>query len=428
MWLNFSGNHISKSNTASLRARYYGEHFDLVSITAYRNMDNGSTLDADFTPARIVIGDHFIESDSITQELRLQSRDEASSLKWLVGIYYGNDAKEYDTGYKLDKVYAEMMGVPLYARDAHEARIDSEDMAVFGQGTLRFLDNRLGVTTGLRYEHSKRTLDHDHTFMGMPTVASINGLETTNAELLPKLALDYRISEDSMVYASVARGYKAGGFSYAVDDPDLAAFDPEISTAFELGIKNELPELGLRINAAAFYTKVDEYQDRVQLHPITVVQNNVSEADIYGFELEAAWKLTANISVNGFVGYTHARYGEYLDPMTGANYEDNAIALVPEYDSGLFLEYRNAWGLFARAGMQHIGDTYLDRANSQKQKSYTLFNLKIGYEQENWDIYLTAKNLANKEYFLLGSEDPTLGYMGCVGPPRTISLSITYRF
>ncbi len=91
-----------------------------------------------------------------------------------------------------------------------------------------------------------------------------------------------------MLYTSVARSYKAGGFSYAVDAPDLAAFDPEISTAFELGIKNDFPELRLRINAAAFYTKVDDYQDRVQFDPITIVQNNVSGADIYGFELETA--------------------------------------------------------------------------------------------------------------------------------------------
>ncbi len=98
-----------------------------------------------------------------------------------MGIYYGRDAKEYDTGYKLDKIAAEQKGVPLYARDAHKARIDCEDMTVFGQGTLSFFNNLLGLTAGLRYEHSKRTLEHDHIFMGMPTVASINGLETTNS-------------------------------------------------------------------------------------------------------------------------------------------------------------------------------------------------------------------------------------------------------
>ncbi len=424
----YAGDSSSKSRTGSLRVKYQADFFDLVSISTYRKMDNESSLDGDFTPAEMFIGFNAVESGSVSQELRLQSRDENSSLKWLVGVYYGKDEKEYNTGYKLDKVYADIQKVPLYAEDAHEAQIDSEDMAVFGQGTIRFFDDALGLTAGLRYEHSKRTLDHDHTFMGAPIVASIRGLEMTNSELLPKVALDYRISQNSMIYTSVARGYKAGGFAYAVDDPKLVAFDPEISTAFELGIKNELPELGLRFNAAAFYTKVDEYQDRVQIDPMTVLQKNVSEADIYGFELEAAWKLTASLSVNGFIGYTHARYGDYLDPMTGANYEDNAIALVPEYDSGLFLEYRNPWGLFARAEVQYIGSMYLDRTNKDKQEPYTLLNMKIGYEQENWDVYLAAKNLTDKEYVVEGYEDPSLGYVGCVGPPRTITLTCSYRF
>ncbi len=73
-----------------------------------------------------------------------------------------------------------------------------------------------------------------------------------------------------------------------------------------------------------------------------------------------------------------------------------------------------------------MGRMYLDRANTREQGTYTLLNMKIGYERENWDIYLAAKNLTNKEYFLAGSEDPTLGYMGTVGSPRTISLNVNY--
>ena len=54
--------------------------------------------------------------------------------------------------------------------------------------------------------------------------------------------------------------------------------------------------------------------------------------------------------------------------------------------------------------------------------------MKIGYEQENWDVYLAAKNLTDKEYVVEGYEDPSLGYVGCVGPPRTIILTCSYRF
>ncbi|UZJ40693.1 TonB-dependent receptor [Prosthecochloris sp. SCSIO W1101] len=424
---NFIGESSSKNQTTSLRMSYELDNFDLVAVTAYRNMDNESSLDADFTPRELYLGFNSVESESISQELRIQSKDSDESFKWLAGLYYSEDEKDYETGYKLDRLYADMMGVPIYTVDMHSAGIGAEDMAVFGQGSLRFLDDAMGLTAGLRYERSERSLDHQHTFGGLPVVAPINGLEETYSEFLPKLALDYRIDEDIMTYVSVARGYKAGGFAYAVDDPELVGFDPEISTAFELGLKTEFPELGLRLNIAGFYTKVDDYQDRVQFDPMTVIQENVSEADIYGLELEASMPLSETLSLTGFLGYTHAEYGDYLDRLTLDNYENNRISQIPAYDSGLFLEYRDSFGLFARAEVQLFGSSYFDRANTIKQDSYALFNMKVGYEQDSWDVYLSGKNLADKQYFLDGVVDPMLGFVGTVGEPRTVNLSFNYR-
>jgi iron complex outermembrane receptor protein len=226
----------------------------------------------------------------------------------------------------------------------------------------------------------------------------------------------------------VARGYKSGGFSYATDDTELTRFDPEVSTAYELGLKTEFPELRLRVNLAAFYTRVDDYQDRVQFDYFTVIQANVMEADIYGFELEAFYALTDTISLSGFFGYTNAKYGEYIDSITGDNYEDNNIVLSPEFESGLFVTYRNQLGIFARAEMQLVGTTYFDRANTRKQDAYSLFNVKLGYEQETWDVYLSVKNLTNKQYFMEAIDYSDTGFMGTVGDPRTISLVFNYRF
>ena len=424
---NFIGESSSKNRTTSLRMSYELDNFDLVSITAYRDMDNESTLDADFTPSELYLGFNAVESESFSQELRIQSRSSDGSFKWLAGAYYSNDEKDYETGYELDRLYADMMGVPIYTAEMHKAAIGAEDMAVFGQSTVRFFSDALGLTAGLRYERSKRTLDHQHTFGGLPVAAPIDGLEETYTELLPKLALDYRFNDDIMAYASVARGYKAGGFAYAVDDPAMAGFDPEISTAFELGLKTEFPDLGLRFNVAGFYTNVDDYQDRVQRDIMTVIQENVSDASIYGFELEASMPLSETLSLNGFLGYTHAEYGDYLDPLTLVNYDNNHVSQVPEYNSGLFLEYRDSFGLFARAEVQLFGSSYFDRANTVKQDPYALFNMKVGYEQEKWDIYLSGKNLTDKQYFLDGVVDPTLGFVGTVGEPRTVSMIFNYR-
>ena len=286
-----------------------------------------------------------------------------------------------------------------------------------------------GVTAGLRYEKSTRTMDNKkHTFAGAAVAAEMNGLENSDSLFLPKFAVDYVFDDHIMAYASVAKGYKPCGFAYAVDDPGLVDFEPEISTAYELGLKTEFPALKLRVNAAGFYTKVDGYQDRVQLDALTVYQENVTETDIYGFELEASHALSARLSVNGFIGFTRAEYGEYIDPMTGVDYKGNLAVNVPKYDAGLFWVYRNPFGIFARAEMQNIGSCYFDRANTKKQSAYALFNMKIGYEQEQWDIYLSAKNLADEQYFVSAYEDATVGWIGTVGNPRTFSVVFNYRF
>jgi len=426
---NYIGKSSAKNNAASLRINYELDQFDLISVTAYRGLDNEGTLDGDFSPSQMYVGFNSVESDSITQEVRIKSKDSNESFKWLLGLYYSNDDKEYETGYGMDHIVADRLGVPLYTEDKHSATTEAEDMAVFGQSTLRFFNDAIGLTAGLRYENSERTLDHQHTFGGSPAADPINGLEDSNSELLPKVALDYRINDNIMTYASFARGYKAGGFAYAVDDPDIASFDPEISNAFELGLKTEFPEHGFRVNVAGFYTDVDDFQDRVRYDAMTVIQANVTETKIYGAELEASYALTDEFSLNGFFGYTHAEYGEYLNAITGENYEGNRVEGIPEYDFGLFLEYRNQLGIFARAEMQGFGSYYLSRENSMEQGSYILYNAKIGYENENWDVYLTVQNITDEQYFLEGFEDTTLGWVGIVGgTPRTFVLSFSYRF
>jgi iron complex outermembrane receptor protein len=397
-------------------------------VTAYRGLDTEGTLDGDFSPSELYVGFNFVESDSFTQELRIKSKDTKESFKWLLGLYYSNEDKEYETGYDMDRTYADMLGVPLYAKDKHSALIEAEDMAVFGQSTLRFYDDAMGLTAGLRYENSERTLDHQHTFAGSPAAASINGLKFSNSELLPKVALDYRANDNIMTYASFARGYKAGGFAYAVDDPELASFDPEVSNAFEIGLKTEFPEHGLRVNVVGFYTDVDDYQDKVRYDAVTAYQTNVTETQIYGAELEASYALTDEFSLNGFFGYTHAEYGEYINALTGENYEGNLVEGIPEYDFGLFLEYRNRLGMFVRTEMQGFGSYYLSRENSMEQDPYSLYNAKIGYESENWDAYLTVQNITDEQYFLQAIDMGDIGWIGSAGPARTFALSLNYRF
>jgi outer membrane receptor protein involved in Fe transport len=138
-----------------------------------------------------------------------------------------------------------------------------------------------------------------------------------------RVVLDYRITDDNLLYASYSRGYKSGGINPPLA-PGLAAttnFNPEFVNAFEIGTKNKFGNGELTLNASAFY-----YQYKgMQLSRIvnrTSVNDNV-DANIYGFEVEAIIRPIRPLSINIGFSYLHTEVsGDLLvqnprDPAAG---------------------------------------------------------------------------------------------------------------
>ena len=424
----YLGKSTCENILSAFKVKYEFDSFDFLSVSGFRNNTNSHTLDGDFLPMDGAVGFNDRTTKAYTQEIRISSKEKNQSSKWLMGLFYGDEEVDESTGYIMGKVYADAYGVPVGTKDDMSAVIDKEDAAVFGQGSKRFFNEVFGVTAGVRYEKSKRTMDRTHTFGGVNSANPIKNLENDYSQVLPKVSFDYKITEDAMLYTSYAMGYKSGGFSFAADTPELADFDPEVSNAYEIGLKTEFKELGLRFNIAGFYTDVDDYQDRVGLSPTDVLQVNVSKVKIYGFEIESKYALTSTLTLSAMFGYTNAKYKDYIDPVSKEDYEDNDVCLIPEYDSGIFLDYRNPQGLMARFEIQKIGESYFTRQNNVKQDGYSLFNAKFGYETETWDLYFSMKNITNEQYFLDAYDLGEPGYVSTVGDPRTIDLTMNLRF
>lgn len=424
----YVGNSLAKTKTSMLKLDFTYDTFDFVSVTGYRKMNNKGTLDGDFTPSSNYGGVNKKDVTSINQEFRLSSKKD-SPFKWLVGAYYSDEDSYFATGYTLENLAAGMYNVPIGTEDISKSDIISKDKAVFGQSTVRFLDDALGLTTGLRYEKSTRGLkNRTHTFGGVNNVPPIDKIEKDSSIVLPKLGIDYQLNQDIMLYTTASKGYKAGGYSLAVDDPTLSEYKPEISKSLEIGMKSIFPDLGLMINLAGFYTKVDDYQDRLQIDPMTVLQANATEVDIKGFELEVAYMINEYLTFNGNLGLLSSTYSDYINPITNENYKDNDAVFTPEYDTNFGIKYRGDNGIFANFELQRTGEQYLDRSNQNKLDSYTVYNTKIGYEQEVWDIYLTVKNITDKKYFTSGMNMGAMGHMARAGSPRTVNVALNYRF
>lgn len=124
------------------------------------------------------------------------------------------------------------------------------------------------------------------------------------------LGADYRFNENVLAYGKYSTGFKSGGWS-----PDAfsgtAIFlpvDEETLNSFEVGVKTDLLENRVRLNAAAFFNQYEGLQIGATVPGLGFTRFNVDETEIMGFELEGIWQVTENFQLNGNLGILSAEY------------------------------------------------------------------------------------------------------------------------
>lgn len=446
VYINNEGLAKTESDMESLKISYRLPWFNLESISSrhYRSRD----LDGDFdcTPADYLSMTQEGEDDHYTQEIRLVSPEHKERLSWIAGAFYARRSGDHKTVNEFGRT------APVSFDSAMEADSEGDTYAAFGQSTLRLLGGKLGITAGLRYEHAERTIDRQR-YLAMdgrrfniddPALGRLAAAHSGNYRqkrrfdtLLPKFALDYRLSPAMTLYASVARGYKPGGFSTTADNPELAGFDPEYAWTYEAGLKSRLLNDRMRLNLTAFYTAVRDYQDRMRVNLNEIAMKNAAKAKIYGAEAELRLRPLTGLDITASLGWTHAEYKDYTDHDKAGNpvrFDGNSIAMTPEYQYHLALQYRFVCGLYLRGEVAGVGTFYFTRENVDRlrQGSYETVNLKLGYETERFDLYLFGDNIFDEYYFTQLKDTarfriPGVTEAGCVGEPATFGVMATFR-
>jgi iron complex outermembrane receptor protein len=252
----------------------------------------------------------------------------------------------------------------------------------------------------------------------------------------PKVGVSYQLGEDVMTYAHVSRGFRSGGYNGRAfgSAADLQEYDPETLTSYEAGIKAELFERSLRLNAAVFY---NEYED-IQLlitRAGSVATENASEATISGVELEATWLPVADWQIQAGLGYLEDDSEGWVD-VTG-DFTDTELKQTPDWTFNLATDYRFDLGdmgsIFARADMKYTSEYYLNAVNTEQlqSKGHTIFNASVSYEpaDQKWQLTLQGLNLSDKRVLNAGFDGS--GFFGFIegsyNLPRTYQLNFKYR-
>lgn len=394
------------------RVDYEFENLSFTSITGY--VDSDFFLRGDIDGGS---GDYFNEfrtvpRDSFTQEFRLQSKGD-SRLSWNVGLYYNDDE-----GFIDNKTFVgaeEPFGLADgFLIDSEESRETSESYAVFGQLDYEISD-QLTLTLGGRY--SEETIETDIAGFGGAFTQELSVDETFD-DFSPRIAVKYDLTEDSTLYASVAKGFKSGGVQLS-PLPGSESYDPEEIWNYEIGYKAEMFDRTLRINAAIFYMDWTDLQTAFQQAGLDENGDfiifggidNAESAESQGVELSVTYVPSTNLVLNFNVGYLDAEYEEFTAFIDGENrnLDGETIPNSPKWTASADAEYNfamsDALEGFVRGEFQYR-DEIVSTTSALIQSgfpwevpSYEVVNLRAGVRHENYSLTFYVENLFDEEYY-----------------------------
>lgn len=412
----------------------------LRSITGYVKMDD--FFSTDFSGNGLVNGASKAEGKQFSEELQWLGSAADDRFKYLVGLYYFRETAKQDIGW--NTWFGS--GTAVFPISATTSRITTESYAVFAQGDYHFTD-ALKATVGVRYTKDRKSFDFAFNSLLAPpgTPPGLVSLDRKYSVTTPRFSVDYQVpvsgsTSSLLLYASAARGFKAGGFN-GINifnfEPARTPYDPESNWTYEAGVKTDLLDRRLRINANYFIAKVKDLLLTAQ----TTINNvtsfpiqNAGNATIQGLEFEITAVPTSGLTL--YLSGTAATDGEYTslragsDPLTAqANLGVTAVPpQLPDYSLTLGVEYdrETSFGSFSvGADWFHTEEYPIAAGNDFVVSAYSLGNAFVRFGiGDHWVLGAQVKNFSNEDTIITGSR----GFLGGFLPlkPREYMLTASY--
>jgi iron complex outermembrane receptor protein len=266
----------------------------LTSITGFESQDRIFGDNINSHPLQLSSLTHNEDISQISQELRLTG-GEAGGTQWIVGAFFSKDEFESQNLFESADFFVTNLFWNVDQDTTAWAVFGSADFALSDTVTLtagiRYTDEEIdfsGGTTDLNPFDASCILDPFCLPTGLGAVPITFVDDTFSDENVSgRLALEYRPSDEWMLYGSIATGFKSGGFfgDFTFDNSELAPFSSETITAYEIGSKSTLADGKVQLNASVFYY---DYQDMQTLVPGVLVTafTNAEDAEIIGLDLD----------------------------------------------------------------------------------------------------------------------------------------------
>jgi len=303
----------------------------------------------------------------------------------------------------------------------------ADTFALFGQANFKPTPEWV-ITPGLRFQRDSKDFTRNEI---VPATATLNRDDSWNA-FLPSISAVRHLNPTTDLSFTVARGFKAGGYSAYTGVASLAGYNPQSTWGLEAALSTAHPESKWAFTSRAYAYRVKDYQiERSFAVPTTSTDEylvvNADRAQVLGLEVESSWQPMADVKVRAIAGITDITLRDFTDPFTGTTYSGNRAPYAPTGNAALQVDYHPARGLFYSASVTWTGKTFYDEQETAalSQKSYVLVDATAGYSFPHGDIRLFGRNLTDKEYY--SSITPGV-FHGTPGAPLNWGGEVNFRW
>lgn len=378
----------------------------------------------------------WIEDQQTLSQQFLFSSPKAADTQWFAGVFYSH------SHFSADYLNESAISPRVNGRRLNELATDS--YAGFGEITLPIAE-KFRFTLGGRLTHERKTYDLQYIGIGTPgTVTAFRDFGDLNFSFVTgRTVLAYDIVSDSTLYASVARGFKSGGFPRLVINASLGDVTEPFRSAetwtYEVGYKFSPSHSPATFQTTAYYNDVTN--EHLLVFDPVAINFFPANADIvsYGVEVSAKATLGEAFSIGANIGYTRAEVVSVLsgDPVFGAENADRPVN-VPELTSSAILEYSQPaqdldveidGRFFGHLSWSFIGDRAADLGNSFFLDPYHLVSGRFGFEHASGlEIYAFGNNLLDEIPQLTGAFIPPNAELVAPGRGRLVGIGVAQRW
>jgi iron complex outermembrane receptor protein len=502
---NVDGSSRTDQKGATFTVNWTPGDYTFTSITAYDDGQQVSKSDGDFTAFEGSRSYADIQSTQVTQEFRITSpRDDR--FNWIAGFHYfyedfssdSSTATLQTTAY-LDRGTGAQRWRHTYFQNVKYDQ-EAKSYALFGSGTYNFT-GKFSITGGLRYTTEQRDAKIDIlNGLGEASTRRLNTVDPATAATTAKplitftntgqwwlrsavtssapyqpyvsepsktwnrwtwdITPQYKVSDDVLLYAKHARGFRSGTFQASATQSnqfDPSGIEPEDLYSYEGGVKSQWWDKRVRVNLSAFYYDYKKAQVLVQGVPIVTGGTTAFAARLInaqgwskGIELDISAKPTPNLRLDAALGTLDTEYTQDFipnNPNTGLLFgKGNEFTRAPKFSGTVGAEYRiptsfgdvtlaTDWSYrtsqWFTVNAQESDPTKLDYLVSQyqKQKGYALGNARVTAAiGDDLEVSAYVRNLTDETYKILTFGTQQGARLTTYGDPRTYGVTVSAKF